>query len=148
MPNQQIVEIAVTGMDCAECTVHVRKAIAALPGVRSVDVFLSSEKAVIQLDPALVDRSAISQAVERAGYSVATEAPARLAAPSMSSYTRRVLTLFAVVFGVVLFVVVAGEWQGLFGVLTKHLPWPIGLAVVLAAGYPIFRNVVRAALRG
>ena len=27
------------------------------------------------------------------------------------------------------------------------MPWPIGLAVVLVAGYPIFVKVVRAALR-
>ncbi len=148
MADPQIVEVPIRGMDCAECTVHVQKAIAALPGVHSVNVLLASEKAVIQLDPARVDRSAIRQAVERAGYSVDVPAADRVGPPSLRSYTRRVLTLLGIVFGVALFVVVAGEWLGLFEALTNRVPWPLGLAAVLVGGYPVFRNVVRAALKG
>jgi Cu+-exporting ATPase len=48
MAETQIVEIPVKGMDCAECTLHVRDAIARLPGVESVNVLLSSEKAIIR----------------------------------------------------------------------------------------------------
>ena len=44
-------EIPVQGMDCAECTMHVQHALAALPGVDDVHVLLSSEKAVLQIDP-------------------------------------------------------------------------------------------------
>ncbi len=57
------------------------------------------------------------------------------------------MTLFGVVFGVVLFVVVAGEWLGLFEAVTERVPWPIGLVVVLIGGYPVFRNVIRASLK-
>ena len=52
-------EIPVEGMDCAECTMHVQHALAALPGVEEVHVLLSSEKAVLQVDPAQVDLPAI-----------------------------------------------------------------------------------------
>jgi len=52
------------------------------------------------------------------------------------------------VFGAVLFIVVAGEWLGLFEEITGRVPWPVGLAIVLVGGFPVFRNVVRAALRG
>ena len=62
------VEIPITGMDCADCARHVRGAIAGLPGVQDVDVFLGSEKAVVHLDPALVRLSDIRTAVERVGY--------------------------------------------------------------------------------
>ncbi len=48
-------------MDYAECTQHVQHAIAALPGVEAVDVFLASEKAVIKLNPSLVDLPGIRQ---------------------------------------------------------------------------------------
>lgn len=65
----------------------------------------------------------------------------------LGSFTRHVLTLFGVVFGTVLFVVVLGEWFGLFELYTKRVPWPLGLTVVLIGGYPVFRNVVRASLR-
>lgn len=70
MTKIHTLEVPIKGMDCAECTQHVQHAIAQLPGVESVYVLLSSEKAIIQLDPALVDLPAIRKAVESAGYSV------------------------------------------------------------------------------
>ncbi len=153
MARFQTLEVPVKGMDCAECTQHVQRAIAALPGIGRVDVLLASEKAVIQLDPAQVDLPAIRQAVAGAGsYSVPEEAgpPAASTAPTRGlpeNFTRRLLTLMAVVFGAVLFVVVVGEWFGLFERLTERVPFPAGVGLVLLTGWPIFRNVVRSALR-
>ncbi len=63
-------EVPIQGMDCADCTRHVQKAIASLPGVQEVDVFLASEKAIIQLDPDQVGLPAIKMAVTKAGYRV------------------------------------------------------------------------------
>lgn len=137
-------EIPVQGMDCAECTLHVQKAIAALPGVRSVEVFLTSEKALVQLDPQLVDLDDIRKAVEGAGYAV-PEAQGASAQP-MESFTRPILRLLGVVFGAVLFIVVVGEWLGLFEAVTQWVPWPAWLAIILVGGYPVFRNVILAAL--
>jgi Cd2+/Zn2+-exporting ATPase/Cu+-exporting ATPase len=141
-------------MDCAECTQHVRHAIAALPGVQSVDVFLASERARIRLDPAQVSLDAVRQAVEGAGYSVPERTP--VDSPSQAGslgelstdYRRRILLLLGILTGVILFVVVIGEWLGLFEQITRRVPWVAGLALVIAAGYPVFRNVVRATLRG
>ncbi len=143
------VEIPVEGMDCAECTMHVRKAIAGIPGVDSVEVYLASEKAVVQLDESLVNLAMIRQAVSQAGYSV----PEDVSHPDhpetgAGQYTRAVLSLIGVVFGVVLFVVVVGEWFGLFDAITAQVPWPVGLAIVLVSGYPVFRNVVKATFNG
>ncbi|OGO35989.1 MAG: copper-translocating P-type ATPase [Chloroflexi bacterium RBG_16_57_11] len=137
-------EVPIQGMDCAECTMHVHKAIAAIPGVRSVDVLLTSEKALVQLDPQLVDLGDIRKAVEAAGYAVPEAEDAR--AQPMESFTRPILRLLGFVFGVVVFVVVVGEWLGLFEIATEWIPWPVWLAIVLAGGYPVFRNVIRAAL--
>jgi Cd2+/Zn2+-exporting ATPase/Cu+-exporting ATPase len=157
MVNQQTLEVPIRGMDCAECTEHVRHAIAALPGVESVKVFLASEKAVVQLDPARVDVPTIRKAVEGAGYSVpyppspvaeSSGGGVGVGAMPLTEFTNRILTLFGLVFGAVLFVVVVGEWLGLFETLTARVPWPVGLAAVLVAGYPVFRNVVRATLKG
>jgi len=58
-----------------------------------------------------------------------------------------VLALFGLVVGVVLLVVVLGEWLGLIETLTERVPFAIGAALVLAAGYPVLRGVVRATLR-
>jgi len=147
MSGMKTLEVSVAGMDCAECTLHVQHAIAALPGVESVNVFLASEKAAIRLDPTLVNLPIIRKAVEGAGYSVPDTTPHQVASSPIGDFTRPILTLFGVVFGVVLFIVVIGEWFGLFEQITDRVPWPIGVAIVLIGGYPIFRNVIRAALR-
>lgn len=147
MATTQTLEIPIAGMDCTGCTQHVRQAIAGLPGVEEVNVFLTSEKAVVRLDPTLVDLPLIHKAVESAGYSVPTSVAPPAARP-LADLTRPVLTLFGLVFGAVVFIVVVGEWLGLFEAITARIPWPLGWAVVGIAGYPIFRNVVRAGLKG
>lgn len=149
MSELQTLEVPVGGMDCAECTHHVQEAIAALPGVQAVDVFLAAEKATIRFDPARVDLPVIRRAVEAAGYSIPSEQPAA-ARPELAAagFSRQVATLLAVVFGAVLFLVVFGEWLGLFEKITARVPCPLGVLVVLAFGFPVFRNVVRATLHG
>jgi Cu+-exporting ATPase len=146
MSKTTTVELPIAGMDCAECTRNVHKAIAGLPGVESVNVFLTSEKAVVQLNPALVGLPALRQAVAGAGYTV--RETAAMPTPAANPFARQVITLFAVLFGVILFVIVVGEWLGLFEQLTRSVPFPIGLLIVVIAGWPIFRNVGRAALKG
>jgi len=74
MADLQMLELPIAGMDCTECTQHVQRAIAALPGVQSVNVLLAAEKVVIRLDPTQVDVPAIRSTVERAGYAVPTSA--------------------------------------------------------------------------
>ncbi len=153
MAKIQTLEVPIRGMDCAECAMHVEHTLAELPGVESVNVYLTTEKAVLKADPALATISAIRQAVEKAGYAVPfqdeTQQAAIPASPAstLGNFTRPVLTLFGIVFGAVLFIVVVGEWLGLFEKITERVPWYIGLAVVIAGGYPVFLNVIRATLR-
>ena len=59
----QTLEIPILGMDCAECSEHVHRAIASLPGVDKVDVFLAAEKAVVRLDPTQVALTDLRSAV-------------------------------------------------------------------------------------
>ena len=148
MVEEGTLEIPIRGMDCAECTIHVQKAIANLPGVQSAQVFLITEKALVRYDPNLVTLSSIRGAVERAGYSVPESGSESQEDSGLENFTRPVLVLLALVFGVVLFVIVVGEWLGLFETLTDLIPWYVDVAVVLVAGYPVFRKVVRAALNG
>lgn len=144
----RVMELPVRGMDCAECTQHVQHALAAVPGVESVEVFLTSEKAVLRLEPGGVPVETLRKAVESAGYSVPeTTIEGQGQRPSLTSFARPVLTLFGLVVGAVLLIVVAGEWLGLFEQVTNVIPWPIGVALVLLGGAPIFWNVLRAAWR-
>ena len=147
MANLQTLEIPIKGMDCAECTQHVQHAISKLDGVKSVNVFLGTEKAIIQMDSNKVDMSAIQKAVASAGdYSVLETMPLPSALPA-GNFNRQLMTLLAIVFGVVLSIVVAGEWLGVFKLLDKLVPFPIGVAIVILGGWPIYRNVIRATLK-
>lgn len=149
MDRIQTVEIPVAGMDCAECTQHVHHAISKLGGVQKVDVFLSSEKAVVQLDPSRVKMSDIRKAVQAAGYSVpAGHGETQSSRAALGEFTRRIFTALGLAFGAVILLVVAGEWLGLLEGLTGLIPFPIGAALVFLGGAPIFLNVIRAALKG
>jgi len=152
-------EIPIRGMDCAECTQHVQRAIARLPGVETVDVHLASEKAVVRLDPERVDLPMIRQAVADAGYAAPIQdeqppiqddtgtADDRRWSVFQPDFTRRVGVLLALVFAAILFVVIVGEWLGLFEWLNAAVPFVVGVGLVLLVGYPIFWNVLRAARR-
>ena len=150
-PAEDIIDVPVKGMDCANCAQQVQQALCALPGVRSADVLLAAEKAIIRAEPGQVDRAAIRQAVEGAGYQAPDEGGVenQLPAPqaALGGFTRSVLTLLGIVFGAVLFIIVVGEWLGLFEAVTEQVPFPVGLTIVLAFGYPVFRNVIQATLR-
>jgi Cd2+/Zn2+-exporting ATPase/Cu+-exporting ATPase len=146
MSNNQTIEIPVQGMDCAECTRHVQAAISEVQGVSSVDVFLATEKAVVSLDPNQTELSAIRSAVARAGYSVPSEPQDDQTTSTQVSFTRPILALLSVVFGIVLFIIIVGEWLGLFETITDRVPFMIGIALVVIAGFPVFRKVIQAAL--
>ena len=151
----QLIEIPIRGMDCAGCCSSVQKALTALPGVQQADVLLAAEKAIVRYDTAQVDVSTLHRAVEGAGYTVPsrnkvavtqTDAAANLAETG-NTFTRSVLFFTGLVAAIVLLVVVAGEWLGLFEAVTKRIPWYVGWLIVLAGWYPILRNVIRATLR-
>ena len=147
MTNIRTLEVPVSGMDCAECTQHVQHAIEKLPGVQSVDVYLGSEKAVVQLDPALVDLPAIRTAVQGAGYDVPVSDASQPAPVSMGDFNRRLTILLVGVFALILSVVIFGELLGLFDFLNERVPFLLGLVLVIAGGYPVFLNVIRATLK-
>jgi P-type Cu+ transporter len=146
MADLKTLEVPIKGMDCAECTQHVQRAISKLEGVGSVEVYLASEKAVIQADPVKVNLAAVRKAVASAGNYSIPETSAPVQAISGADFNRRFGMLLAGVFGGVLFIVIAGELLGLFDVLNEIVPFPVGLAIVVIAGWPIYRNVVRATL--
>lgn len=86
------------------------------------------------------DKCSVSGSATQAG--TVARAPNALAGLSTG-----LLAVFGMTLVVVVGVVVFAEWSGLLDRLTKFVPWPAWLIVVLAGGYPIFRSVIRAALR-
>jgi P-type Cu+ transporter len=158
-PAAETLELRIEGMDCASCAQTVQAELAKVPGVDDVQVLLATEKAIVRGRPGALDRAALRQAVGKAGYragDMLDAAPAaevsetgeesQTGAPAARRMAWQVLGLFGMVFGAVLLVVVAGEWLGLFRSLTELVPFPVGVALVVVAGFPVFRDVVRGAL--
>jgi cation transport ATPase len=156
--SQGKIQLRIDGMCCADEAAEVERALKNLNGVLEVQTSVVTGVVTIVydpylLDPAQIDVSAMRRAVEGAGCSIAgstEDSPQgeRSTPHSLGEFTRQVLTLFGLMFGAVLLVVVAGEWLGLFDAFTVRMPWPFGLLIVLAGGYPVFRNVVQATFKG
>jgi P-type Cu+ transporter len=147
MNQTQTIEVPIAGMDCVECTQTVQRAIISLNGIKKADVFLSSEKAIIQLDPSLVKMTDIRTAVKNAGYFVPEEKDETTPNAALGNFSRRIFTVLGLVFGAIILLVIAGEWLGLLDGLTRLIPFPIGVGFVLLGGAPIFLNVIRATLQ-
>ena len=58
--------LKITGMTCGHCVMHAKKALSAVPGVRSAEVDLASGLAQVQGDAPL---EALVAAIEGEGYS-------------------------------------------------------------------------------
>ena len=151
IPTTKTFEIRIKGMDCSECVAHVDRAIRSVQDVYDVQVFLGAEKARVAYQDSVPETRLIRQAVKEAGYEAIFETGQELVdsdSATERSLFRRLMLILGVVFGIVLFVAVVGEWLGFFKHLTEFIPWYAWLAVILAGGWPIFRNVGRSALKG
>lgn len=137
-------DITVKGMDCAGCARSVQNVLEKQPGVRSANVLLSAERAEIEYENGQPNLPDLKKAIENIGYRVPETAQSD--DTETEALAQKTMRLFGIVFGGVLFVVVAGEWFGLFQSITAFIPFWIGTILVLLMGYPVFKKVVQAAL--
>jgi Cd2+/Zn2+-exporting ATPase/Cu+-exporting ATPase len=142
-------EITVKGMDCTGCAKNVKQALEKIEGVESAEVLLSSEKARITLQDRQPEPAEFKKAMEDIGYWIPEEKSAKNGEHQrMEDLAQKSFRLFGLVFGVILLIVVAGEWLGLFEAATDWVPFWAGALFVGAIGYPVFRQVVIAATKG
>jgi P-type Cu+ transporter len=66
--------LPVVGMTCASCVNRIERYLSRADGVAEANVNLATERATVQYDPALIDRTGIVAAIEAAGYEVGLEA--------------------------------------------------------------------------
>lgn len=145
----QIIEIPVKGMDCAGCARNVQIALQKLEGVKSAEVLLSAEKARITVSSQQPDLFMIKKAVNDIGYRVPEEKDGSGGGErDIEAVAKKSVRLFGLVFGAILFIVVAGEWLGLFQTITNQIPFWVGTLIVLATGYPVIKQVILAASKG
>ena len=75
--------LPVTGMSCANCAMNIEKTLNKMEGVDEAHVNFASESADVSFDPETTDIKAISDAIEKIGFSVAASS-VELAVTGMS----------------------------------------------------------------
>ncbi|MEK7446520.1 MAG: cation-translocating P-type ATPase [candidate division NC10 bacterium] len=135
-------EMTVAELDCADEAQQIQGALSRLDGVVDVQTAVSARRAVVGYDPDRIRPEAIREAIRGLGMTV-TESGAA-AARRGRSLPELLGWGFVSVVAVVALVGVVGERLGLVDALVDRIPPWVALAAVLAGGYPIFRNVVRA----
>lgn len=141
------IDLAIGGMDCADCTRQVERGLRAVPGVDEVRVLLQAERASVTLDPARASRADLEQAVARAGYAVRTEASTSVEGSSASRMGAALSWGLPALVAAVVLLAVLGERTGLFDRGLERLPWWVPAFVIAVGGWQIFRDVLRAAWR-
>jgi len=129
--------ILVGGMSCAACVRRVENAISAVPGVENASVNLATSRATIDYSPPLVDPSAISKAIEQAGYEYLGVSGEEAGDPAETARLKEVAELERkLAVGAVLSVLVmAGSMQHLFPVLYA-VPRQVMLYILLVLSTP------------
>ena len=139
---KQTLELTVPELDCADEAQQIQAALSRLPGVEEVRTAIGARKAVVAYHPDRIQPDAIREAIRGLGMSIAdTSGPdsgRRRSLPELLGWGFVSLVALVALVGVV------GERLGLAEALIDRIPWWLALAAVLAGGYPIFRNVVRA----
>ena len=135
-------ELTVAELDCADEAQQIQGALGRLPGVSGVQTAVGARKVIVAYEPEHATPEAIRAAIRGLGMTVAE------AGPPASRQRRPLADLlgwgFVSVIAVIALVGIVGERLGLVEALVERIPAWLALAAVLAGGYPIFRNVVRA----
>ena len=138
----ETLELTVPELGCADEAQQIEGALARLPGVTEVRTAVGARRAIVAYDGARVTPEAIRRTIRGLGMTVTeSRAPVigrRRSLPDVLGWA------FVSVVALVGLVGIAGERLGLAEALADRIPPWIALAAVLAGGYPIFRNVVRA----
>jgi Cd2+/Zn2+-exporting ATPase/Cu+-exporting ATPase len=135
-------ELTVAELDCADEAQQIQGALGRLHGVEEVRTAVSARKTIVAYDPERIDPRAIREAIRGLGMTV-TEAHAPLARrrrslPDILGWAFVSLVALVTLGGI------AGERLGMFEALVERIPPWLAVLAVLAGGYPIFRNVLRA----
>lgn len=111
---------AVTGMTCSACSAHVQKAVAAVPGVHSVQVNLLQNNMTVEFEEAETTPETIFAAVKKAGYGAAPLSESGTAAaptggtPIVSAHAERNRLIWSIAFLIPLFYIGMGHMINLF----------------------------------
>jgi Cu+-exporting ATPase len=67
-PSSDKVDLAISGMSCAACALHIEKSLSATTGVSRANVNFATSRATVEYDPSVTDVDHLVEAVKGAGY--------------------------------------------------------------------------------
>ena len=84
-PGLQSTDLPIQGMTCAACVRRVERALTKVEGVEDAVVNLVTQRATVRFDPDMTSQSALTRAVEAAGYGVLQDTAENTAPSSRAS---------------------------------------------------------------
>src|SRR5271157_127945 len=135
------IDVKIGGMHCANCVTTLEKAIGNIEGVASVNVNLSTERAVIDLDPGLASIDDVKKAITGAGYQflgtrdeMTLDAEKEAIQANLRDKKRRAIVGMAV--GIPLFIMMF-VWP--FSLARMYTMFAIATPAFIYTSYPIFK---------
>ncbi len=136
--------LPVQGVCCAEEASAVERAVCRLAGVSEARALVAAERVTVRYDPERTAVAEITRAIRDAGFGVAS-------GDAGGHAERDVAALIGwaslVMVAVVVAIAALGERLGVIENAISRLPWWIPALAIVLGGFPVFRGVVRAALR-
>jgi P-type Cu+ transporter len=137
-------ELTVPELDCADEARQIETALGRLDGVVDVQTAIGARRVIVSFDPAAMRPRAVEEAILALGMTV-TDKPRPARRPRSLPDTLG----WAFVSTVALLTLggLAAERLGVVDAVVERIPAWLAVAAVLAGGYPIFGNVIRALRR-
>ena len=137
-------EVTVPELDCADEARQIEAALGRVDGVVDVQTAIGARRVIVSFEPAAMKPRAIEEAIRGLGMTV-TDTPRplrrRRSLPDALGWG------FVSIVAILILAGLAAERLGVVDAAVERIPAWLAVAAVLAGGYPIFGNVVRALRR-
>ena len=140
----QRLELTVPELDCADEARQIEIALGRIAGVETVQTAIGARRVIVSFDPVAMTPQIVAETIRGLGMTVSgtpTLARRRRSLPDALGWA------FVSVVALLTLAGLVAERVGVVDAVVEPIPAWLALAAVLAGGYPIFGNVVRALRR-
>jgi cation transport ATPase len=140
----QRLELTVPELDCADEARQIEAALGRVDGVVDVQTAIGARRVIVSFDPAAMKPQAVEEAIRGLGMTV-TDMPSPARRPR--SLPDALGWAFVSIIALLTLAGLVAERLGVVDAVVERIPAWLAIAAVLAGGYPIFGNVIRALRR-
>jgi P-type Cu+ transporter len=137
-------ELTVPELDCADEARQIEAALGRVVGVVAVQTAIGARRVIVSFDPVTMRPQAVEETIRGLGLTVGdTPRPAgrQRSLPDTLGWA------FVSIIALLTLAGLVAERLGIVDAVVEHIPAWLAFAAVLAGGYPIFGNVIRALRR-